>query len=814
MVSLKDTLNHERLYTEALKEALRASEEEFRAVFSLSGVGKVFIGPTGRFIRANAKFCELTRYSADELFKMTFADITHPDNKASDVLAFTKLLKGDLPEYRVEKKYIQKDGNIIWVNVAAAPVHDASGKVAYISSVIQDITDRKRLEASLKESEAVKSAVLQSALDCIISMDHEGKIVDFNSAAEKTFGYTSSEVIGKSMELIIPIRFRENHRTGLTRYLETGVGPVIGERIEYPGLKADGTEFPAEISILRIDKPGPPLFTAFLRDITERKRVDQRLRKSEERLRAIIENEPECVKIIDQDGTVLEMNPAGLAMIEVDDASAAIGQNIITGVSPAYKEAYRELIKRVCQQGENGTLEFELVGLRGTHRWLETHAVPFFDEEKGHTVLLGLTRDITVKKQAQQSLIKAYERAQFLSDASRVLVSSLDYETTLKGIARLIISQFADWCMIGVQEEDGSIQLLSMAADPSKAELIRKLEADPPEALSEAIRKGQAVLYSEMKNEESYPAPIQDPKYLKTIRELGLTSYMSVPLIVREKPVGVLMIASSREAHYYSEVDLALAEELASRSSIAVENARLYRESLRSIQLREDFISIASHELRTPLTPLKMQIFLLQRHLKSEAPHLPKGATLLQVLESSDRQLERLTKLVEDLLDVSRITRGRLTLNREECDLEEIVRDVTDRYKTELASSKCSLQLELEPNVKGSWDRLRIDQVVVNLLTNSMKYGAGKPIVVQAKKGEKTAKLVIRDFGIGITKKDQERIFQRFERAVPITTYGGLGLGLFIVRQIIAAHDGSIRVESEPEKGATFTVELPLEAAS
>jgi len=120
-----------------------------------------------------------------------------------------------------------------------------------------------------------------------------------------------------------------------------------------------------------------------------------------------------------------------------------------------------------------------------------------------------------------------------------------------------------------------------------------------------------------------------------------------------------------------------------------------------------------------------------------------------------------------------------------------------DRYKTELINSKCSLQLELESGVIGSWDRLRIDQVLVNLLTNSMKYGAGKPIVVQVKKEEKTAKLIVRDFGIGITKKDQERIFQCFERAVPITTYGGLGLGLYIVRQIGGAQDGKHQLESD-----------------
>jgi two-component system, OmpR family, sensor kinase len=206
---------------------------------------------------------------------------------------------------------------------------------------------------------------------------------------------------------------------------------------------------------------------------------------------------------------------------------------------------------------------------------------------------------------------------------------------------------------------------------------------------------------------------------------------------------------------------------------------------------------------------LKLQLFLLKHHFEGVAAQLPKGHALMRALQSSDRQLERITRLIDDLLDVSRLTRGQLVLNLEETSLEEIVRDVAERCHNELDLSKCHLKFESSDSIRGRWDKLRIEQVVENLLTNAMKYGPGKPIEVIVSRRDDWARLEVHDFGIGIAKEDQERIFQRFERAVPITAYGGLGLGLFITRQIVAAHHGTVHIESELGRGATFIVELP-----
>ncbi|HEY2031495.1 MAG TPA: ATP-binding protein [Myxococcales bacterium] len=226
-----------------------------------------------------------------------------------------------------------------------------------------------------------------------------------------------------------------------------------------------------------------------------------------------------------------------------------------------------------------------------------------------------------------------------------------------------------------------------------------------------------------------------------------------------------------------------------------------------AVVLREEFLSIASHELRTPVTTLQLE---LQRMLRI-APDLP--AQVAKSIEKAFRQTERLGRLIGGLLDVSRITSGTMRLEREEVDFAEIVRGVSERHRAEAETSYCELSIETV-SVIGCWDRMRVDQVVTNLLMNAFKYGAGKPVSVSLSGDQAFARLAIIDHGIGILPQDRSRIFERFERAVPATSYGGLGLGLYIALRIVQAHGGDIRVDSEIGKGSTFVVTLPLERQS
>jgi PAS domain S-box-containing protein len=240
------------------------------------------------------------------------------------------------------------------------------------------------------------------------------------------------------------------------------------------------------------------------------------------------------------------------------------------------------------------------------------------------------------------------------------------------------------------------------------------------------------------------------------------------------------------------------------------ERARLYREAQEAIRVRDEFLSIASHELRTPITPLQLQLQAFLRSLKKGSPNGFSPEKAAAKLEVAARQLERLTKLIDELLDVARITGGRLTLERERVDLSKIVADVVARFAEQLERAECNVSVACPASAVGDWDPLRVEQIVVNLLSNAMKYAPGKPIEIAVDVDPHTARLCITDQGMGIARENLGRIFDRFERAVSARAYGGLGLGLYITRQIVDAHGGAIRVESEEGVGSTFTVELPI----
>jgi PAS domain S-box-containing protein len=233
--------------------------------------------------------------------------------------------------------------------------------------------------------------------------------------------------------------------------------------------------------------------------------------------------------------------------------------------------------------------------------------------------------------------------------------------------------------------------------------------------------------------------------------------------------------------------------------------------SLREAVLaRDEFLSIASHELKTPLTSLKLQAQLMQRSIRKRDPRAFSEDRLLSMAEQTDRQVSRLSRLVDDMLDVSRIRSGRLTIEPEQEDLREIIRDVIEQLKNQFIQGSYEVPslLECEECV-GRWDRLRMEQAVTNLLTNAIRYGEGKPIFVQLHQEKDTVHLSVQDRGIGIAPEARDKIFERFERAINANDVSGLGLGLFITKQIVLAHGGRIWVESELGKGSTFHVTLP-----
>jgi PAS domain S-box-containing protein len=249
------------------------------------------------------------------------------------------------------------------------------------------------------------------------------------------------------------------------------------------------------------------------------------------------------------------------------------------------------------------------------------------------------------------------------------------------------------------------------------------------------------------------------------------------------------------------------AADISDRKAAEVERERLVTELREAVRLREEFLSVASHELRTPLTPLALRLQLLQQALEEKCPD---AEPLHRHVEAARGQVRRLTSLTDSLLDATRISSGRLTLRLEEdVDLAALVRDVATDFETQAARVDCPLVVEAAGRIAGRWDVLRLEQVVTNLLSNALKFGAGRPVHLRVVERDGWARLTVRDEGIGMDEGVRARVFGRFERGVSERHYGGLGLGLYISREVVEALGGRIHVESEPGRGATFTVELP-----
>ena len=239
---------------------------------------------------------------------------------------------------------------------------------------------------------------------------------------------------------------------------------------------------------------------------------------------------------------------------------------------------------------------------------------------------------------------------------------------------------------------------------------------------------------------------------------------------------------------------------------------RLVADLRAAVAARDEFLSVASHELRTPLSTLRLVTATLSRRLSESRGD--NGSDVARQIAVIDRQVVRLEALTAVLLDVSRITSGRLALHLEPIDLVVLVRDIVSRFRGEEAKGAPVIEFQSVPSLIGEWDASRIDQVASNLIVNAISYGKGKPVHVSVDTAGGAATITVRDEGIGIAADQRIRIFERFERAVPSSHYSGLGLGLWIARQIVDAHGGTIDVDSEPGHGATFTVTLPLRVAS
>lgn len=308
--------------------------------------------------------------------------------------------------------------------------------------------------------------------------------------------------------------------------------------------------------------------------------------------------------------------------------------------------------------------------------------------------------------------------------------------------------------------------------------------------------------------------------------EVCQTQAHYIPDIVDDEVQGFFVLVADVSERKRAEVDALNAKEALHRANENLEQlvrertqklelAKKSAEKLAgdlntALQVREKFLAIASHELKTPLTTLKLKNNLFRRVLDSvKSSRLPTFEKLEKISEGRDQEIERLSRLVDDMLDVSRMSIGLLSLRRERTDLGAIVRNVLEQFDSRIRSAACKLTANISCAVCGQWDETRLEQVIENLLTNALKYGRGQPIHIAVLRDGSNARLDVQDHGIGINPEDQQRIFLAFERAISENEVSGMGIGLYVANEIVRAHKGEIRLESAPGTGSIFTVLLP-----
>ena len=495
-----------------------------------------------------------------------------------------------------------------------------------------------------------------------------------------------------------------------------------------------------------------------------------------------------------------------------DEARGQDLNKVFQIVNETTRQAVESPTVRVLREGlvvglANHTL---LIARDGTERPIDDSGAPIRDKNGALIGVVLVFRDITERKRAEDA-------QRFLDETSRLLAESLDYELTLARLARLAVPRIADWCAVDMIAEDGTIQRLAVEhVDPQKVawahELQQRYPPDPqaPRGIMNVLRSGQAEIYPAI-TDEFLVASAHDAEQLQILRTLGFTSAMIVPLLASGRALGAITLVAAESGRYYGEDDLALAEELAHRAALAVENARLYREAQAAIRVRDQFLSIASHELKTPLTVLYGNTQLLQRRAAREGSFSERDRRVLNVINA---QAERLNKMIAALLDISRIQIGQLNIEQLPLDLSALVRRVVAEVQPTLDDHTLECVTPDEPLMVAG-DELRLEQVLQNLIGNAIKYSpAGGPIGVRIERQGQHICMMVTDEGIGIPESALPNLFSRFYRAsnVDPQQIAGMGIGLYVVKEIVALHGGEVMVSSTEGAGSTFTITLPLAA--
>ncbi|MGE6763678.1 PAS domain-containing sensor histidine kinase [Corallococcus interemptor] len=436
----------------------------------------------------------------------------------------------------------------------------------------------------------------------------------------------------------------------------------------------------------------------------------------------------------------------------------------------------------------------------GSRFWAEVSITALRDVDGQPQGFSVVTRDITEQRRTERM-------QELLAEAGRVFHQSLNPDLTAAEVARLLVPEVADGCILYLLTPAGELRprAVTHVQPEREASLWEALRRFPPRAgmppvVWEVMRTGRSRMDVEVETGD-LAASAETDEHRLLIERVAIGSSMVVPLRAGSETLGAFVLLTARGHRRFTQADQVLVEELAGRAALALENTRLLREAREAV----DLIAVTAHDLGNPLHALQLLLSKVQR-----AQGAGRDQDVRQGLVAARGQAQRLGQLLHNLLDLSRLSSGKRLLDAAPMDLGELAREVVERFAEAAAEAGCDLKLEVEDGQVGQWDRVRLDRVVTNLLSNALKFGRGHPVTVSvsALDGEHS-RLRVRDQGVGIPQEAQRRVFERFERERAARTQAGYGLGLYIARQLVEAHGGVIHLESAPGCGAIFTVDLP-----
>jgi two-component system CheB/CheR fusion protein len=646
-------------------------------------------------------------------------------------------------------------------------------------------------------------ALLDSALDCIISIDAAGRVIEFNRAAERVFGFKRDEAVGQELaSLIIPPEFRQQHRKGLAHYLATGEGPMLGKRLEVNALRKDGATIFVELTITALREGGAPIFIAYLRDITDRNRGEEARR----RLAAIIESSDDAIVSKDLNGIITSWNAAAERLFGYKPEEI-VGQSIMMLIPPERHHEEPRILERI-RSGDRID-HYETVRRRkdGTLFDISVTVSPLKDQTGKIIGASKIARDISDRIQNERRRTAQYSVANLLAGSLSIAEVGPRVIEALAAVGNWVSGSI--WLRHG-ESEDLECAITWHEDKPGLADFAATTKGTAlhgDQGLPGRVMVSRTPIWIDrLQSAQNFPR-------LAAATAARLDGAFAFPLVAEGKINGVLELFSLQAVQPDDDL-LSLMEALGSQIGLFIHRRMLDAELKRQKEAAESanaakdrFLATLSHELRTPLTPILIWAGGMVND-PSLSPEIDEGLRMVC------RNVELEARLIDDLLDLTRIARGKLRLNLRKSNAHDLLGHAMEIVRDEISSRKLKLAVDLEARDHLVLaDESRLQQVFWNLLKNASKFtpGQGAVTVRTCNPRPHNLHIEISDTGIGIEPDNLEKIFEAFEQAGKRRE--GLGLGLAISKAIVEMHHGSIRAFSEgPGKGAKFVIDLETAA--